>query len=228
MSRVELFEAIRRDARLEELSIRALAERHGVHRRTVRQVAAHVSGDMRKGPHGGGRARDEIVRHTLRTERLDFAKRLGLRMPEEVAPNGEGTPGVPGGVRRRNALLQHGRGKRMRSWNLGVPHSAQRVPHHGPRIGDGRQGPQRGFRRPGKAPRRRLGPWRHGSGSTWRLRAFWPGRIAMSAHEETDRTRPGYPGFRLERRHLVSREPLPPLLALLLARSVSREHRRAQ
>lgn len=37
-SRVELFEAIRRDARREELSIRALADRHGVHRRTVREA----------------------------------------------------------------------------------------------------------------------------------------------------------------------------------------------
>jgi len=33
-----LFEAIRRDHRLEELSIRALADRHGVHRRAVRQA----------------------------------------------------------------------------------------------------------------------------------------------------------------------------------------------
>ncbi|MFI7523375.1 IS21 family transposase [Micromonospora globbae] len=38
--KVELFEAIRRDARREDLSIRALAERHGVHRRTVRQALA--------------------------------------------------------------------------------------------------------------------------------------------------------------------------------------------
>jgi len=37
-SRVELFEAIRRDARLEGLSIRELAVRHGVHRRAVRQA----------------------------------------------------------------------------------------------------------------------------------------------------------------------------------------------
>ncbi len=37
-SRVELFEAIRRDERREGLSIRALADRHGVHRRTVRQA----------------------------------------------------------------------------------------------------------------------------------------------------------------------------------------------
>ena len=37
-SRVELFEQIRRDQRRESLSIRELAERHGVHRRTVRQA----------------------------------------------------------------------------------------------------------------------------------------------------------------------------------------------
>jgi transposase len=35
---VGLFEAIRRDARWEELSVRALAKRYGVHRRTVRQA----------------------------------------------------------------------------------------------------------------------------------------------------------------------------------------------
>jgi transposase len=35
---VELFELIRRDRRLERLSIRELADRHGVHRRTVRQA----------------------------------------------------------------------------------------------------------------------------------------------------------------------------------------------
>ena len=37
-SKVELFEQIRRDRRLERLSIRDLADRHGVHRRTVRQA----------------------------------------------------------------------------------------------------------------------------------------------------------------------------------------------
>jgi len=39
-SRVELFEQIRRDRRVEGLSIRELAERHGVHRRTVRPARA--------------------------------------------------------------------------------------------------------------------------------------------------------------------------------------------
>jgi transposase len=37
-SRVELFEQIRKDRRVEGASIRELAERHGVHRRTVRQA----------------------------------------------------------------------------------------------------------------------------------------------------------------------------------------------
>jgi len=48
VSRVELFEAIRRDHRLEDLSIRALAERHGVHRRTVRQAVAAAAPPVRK------------------------------------------------------------------------------------------------------------------------------------------------------------------------------------
>ena len=39
-SRVELFEEIRRDRRVEALSIRELAERHKVHRRAVRQALA--------------------------------------------------------------------------------------------------------------------------------------------------------------------------------------------
>jgi hypothetical protein len=39
-SRVEQFAAIRRDHRVDGLSIRALADKHGVHRRTVRQALA--------------------------------------------------------------------------------------------------------------------------------------------------------------------------------------------
>ncbi len=37
-SRMELFEQIRRDSEREGLSVRALAARHGVHRRAVRQA----------------------------------------------------------------------------------------------------------------------------------------------------------------------------------------------
>lgn len=50
MSRVELFEQIRRDERDEKLSIRALAERHRVHRRTVRQALESAVPPPRKIP----------------------------------------------------------------------------------------------------------------------------------------------------------------------------------
>ncbi|HEY3603156.1 MAG TPA: IS21 family transposase [Sporichthyaceae bacterium] len=50
VSRVELFEEIRRDARRDGLSIRALADKHGVHRRTVRQALEAALPPKRKTP----------------------------------------------------------------------------------------------------------------------------------------------------------------------------------
>src|SRR5674476_1016384 len=47
-SRVELFEAIRRDRRTQALSIRELAERHKVHRRAARQALASALPPPRK------------------------------------------------------------------------------------------------------------------------------------------------------------------------------------
>lgn len=47
-SRVELFEQIRRDRRVEQLSIRELAQRHQVHRRTVRQALSSAVPPPRK------------------------------------------------------------------------------------------------------------------------------------------------------------------------------------
>src|ERR671930_2198658 len=51
-SRVGLFEQIIRDREREGLSIRALAERHGVHRRTVREALASPLPPPRKRPEG--------------------------------------------------------------------------------------------------------------------------------------------------------------------------------
>jgi transposase len=51
-SRVELFEQIRRDRDREGLSIRALAERHGVHRRAVRQALASPVPAAKRSPVG--------------------------------------------------------------------------------------------------------------------------------------------------------------------------------
>src|SRR3954470_10816011 len=49
-SRVELFEQIRRDREREGLSIRALAERHGVHRRAVRQALVAAVAPAKRSP----------------------------------------------------------------------------------------------------------------------------------------------------------------------------------
>jgi hypothetical protein len=48
-----------------------------------------VSAEMQKGPRGGGRDRDHIVRHTFAAE-LDWAKKLGLRMPLDTLLTIEG------------------------------------------------------------------------------------------------------------------------------------------
>jgi len=89
-------------------------------------VAARVSPEMRKGPRGGGRDRDRIIRHTIRTESEDFAKQVGLRIPEEAAL-------TPDGLRHhRETYIEAmraynaGEGKRMRSWTLPflIRHSA--------------------------------------------------------------------------------------------------------
>jgi len=51
-SRVEQFEQIRRDREVEGLSIRKLAERHGVHRRAVRQALASAVPPPKRRPEG--------------------------------------------------------------------------------------------------------------------------------------------------------------------------------
>ena len=90
-------------------------------------VAARVSPEMRKGPRGGGRDRDRIIRHTIRAESEDFAKQVGLRIPEEAAL-------TPDGLRHHRAtyveaMRAYNAGeveRRMRSWTLPflIRHSA--------------------------------------------------------------------------------------------------------
>jgi transposase len=48
---VEQFEGIRRDSRDQGMSIRGLARRHGVHRRTVRQALVDATPPPRKVPY---------------------------------------------------------------------------------------------------------------------------------------------------------------------------------
>ena len=102
------------------------------------EVAARVSSEMQKGPRGGGRDRDQIVGHTLRTERLEFAKRLGMRLSAEGDLRDHRASYVAT-MRAYNA----GEGKRMRSWNLPflIRHSAFHVLDHAWEMEDKDLGP---------------------------------------------------------------------------------------
>src|SRR5438270_3044510 len=81
-------------------------------------VAARVSPQMRKGPRGGGRDRDVIIRHTIRTESEDNAKRIGLRIPERDALTPKGLRDYRESYVATMRMYTAGEGKRMRSWNL--------------------------------------------------------------------------------------------------------------
>jgi len=95
-------------------------------------VAARVSAEMRKGPRGGGRDRDEIVRHTVRVESEDFAKRVGLRAPEGAALTAKGLSRHPEAYVAAMRAYNAGGGKPMRSWTLPflIRHSAFHVMDH--------------------------------------------------------------------------------------------------
>ncbi len=90
-------------------------------------VAARVSPEMRRGPRGGGRDRDRIIRHTIRNESEEFAKQVGIRIPEEAALS-------PDGLRQHRqdyviAMRAYNAGevtRKMRSWTLPflIRHSA--------------------------------------------------------------------------------------------------------
>ena len=81
-------------------------------------TAASVSAEMAKGPRGGGRDRDQIIRHTVRTESEDFAKKVGLRIPEEAALSPAGLQAHRESFVAAMRVYNAGEGKRMRSWNL--------------------------------------------------------------------------------------------------------------
>jgi hypothetical protein len=79
-------------------------------------VRARVSAELKKGPRGGGRDRDHIVRHTLGTEQ-DWAKKLGVLTPQGAMLTDEGL------IAHRDAYCNairafHSQGKSARTWPL--------------------------------------------------------------------------------------------------------------
>jgi len=79
-------------------------------------VRGRVSAEMQRGPRGGGRDRDRIVRHTFAAE-LDWAKKLGIATPLEAMLTAEGLSAHREAY--RNAIQGfHSQGKMARTWPL--------------------------------------------------------------------------------------------------------------
>lgn len=97
------------------------------------EVAARVSPELRKGPRGGGRDRDGIVRHVINNERYDLAMKVGV----DPSPDDVLTPPVVrshreafvAAIREHNAAGRLGRG---RNWTMAllVRHTAYHVLDH--------------------------------------------------------------------------------------------------
>ena len=84
---------------------------------TFDESAARVSSELRKGPRGGGREKDRIIRHVNGAEIHEFAPKVGVKVPLETRDD-------PNGLRAyRDAFADairehHARGEPARSWAL--------------------------------------------------------------------------------------------------------------
>jgi hypothetical protein len=79
-------------------------------------VRSRVSAEMQRGPRGGGRDRDRIVRHTFAAE-LDWAKKLGVLTPLDATLTDEGLNAYRDAYCKAIRVL-HSQGKMARTWPL--------------------------------------------------------------------------------------------------------------
>jgi hypothetical protein len=79
-------------------------------------VRSRVSAEMQRGPRGGGRDRDHIVRHTFAAE-LDWAKKLGVLTPLDMMLTDEGLNAHRGAFCSAIRGL-HSQSKMARTWPL--------------------------------------------------------------------------------------------------------------
>ncbi len=96
-------------------------------------VAARVSPELEKGPRGGGRDRDQIVRHVVGNERGDLARKVGVVGPPEAALTPEALrahrEAFVAAMRDHNAAGKLARG---RNWTIALllRHTAYHVLDH--------------------------------------------------------------------------------------------------
>ena len=79
-------------------------------------VRSHVSAELQKGPRGGGRDRDRIVRHTFGAEQ-DWANKLGVLTPLDVLMTNEGLKTYRKAYCNAIRTL-HSQNKMARTWPL--------------------------------------------------------------------------------------------------------------
>jgi len=93
-------------------------------------VRSRVSAELRKGPRGGGRDRDRIVRHTFGAE-LDWAKKIGVLTPQDAMLTDEGLQAHRDAYRGAIRAF-HSEGKLARTWPLRylIRHTAYHTMDH--------------------------------------------------------------------------------------------------
>lgn len=84
---------------------------------TFDDFAARVSAELRKGPRGGGREREEIIRHVNGAEIHEFAPKVGVKVPLETRDDARALRAYrdefAAAIREH-----HARGEPARSWAL--------------------------------------------------------------------------------------------------------------
>ena len=93
-------------------------------------VRSRVSAEMQKGPRGGGRDRDQIVRHTFGTEQ-DWAKKIGVLTLQGAMLTDDGLQAHRDAYRKAIRAF-HSQGKTARTWPLRylIRHTAYHTMDH--------------------------------------------------------------------------------------------------
>ena len=109
-------------------------------------VTARITGELLPGARGGGRTREQIIRHVYANEPEQMTRKVEVRTEREVVLTPDGLARHRKADARRDPRLQR-RGQAGADLADPVPDPADRPPRDGPRLGDG--GP-----RPRPEPRR--------------------------------------------------------------------------